>query len=146
MATKLVAVGFSRFPQQSADVSGRLGPHGWELGCWCTPVNKYIQVSYQTASPESSSQDLSVQPCAQADTADMFGKLTAVQSLKALQPAWSHLRQRVLRISQCNVHNTRTSALLLHSIVMLKILPRSSDIMLSLALGTTGPLDTDQCF
>lgn len=26
---------------------GMMGPYGWELGCWWTPVNKYIQVSGQ---------------------------------------------------------------------------------------------------
>lgn len=101
---ELAHVGFSRFLQQSADVSGRMGPHWLRLRGWCAPVHEYIQVSGQTETDGSSVQgrpavDLSVQPCAQADTADMFGRLTAVQSQRSLQPARSHPRRRVLRVS-----------------------------------------------
>lgn len=96
-------VGFLRFPEHSADESGRTGPRDWD---WMVGVLQYtntfkslVRQRWTThlcgCLAESSCWRMSVQSCAQVETADMFtGRLTAVQLQKSHHPYW-----RVLRVS-----------------------------------------------
>lgn len=123
-------MGDSRFWQQSADVSGRMGPHAWKRCCWCTPVNK------NTFKSLIRERDTSVGTPRQSPL--KFRRSTLVRrriQQICLQESLKHSGHNVPQ--NVVVLNSRMNFLQLHRSVTSKYYPRAS-LMVSTVLGITG--------
>lgn len=127
---ELVHVGFLRFLQQSADVSGRMGPHGWDWGG--TRIHSKSLETDGSSSVETFCPSLPVRIC---QSSRVCGRICLTEITAAcVVPS---LAERVLRnVVQCKVHDTRTKCLVVAQYCDVKNV--TQEIMLSAASGSPG--------